>query len=313
MKPRTKKMFLFISMQNVLRKYFSCLSFMICYNSKKYICVLRKLKCEKLVFLVWEEGYIKLIVNNYGYKIVGSKYWVDRTLSTVVIERRVIPKLNGLNTLEKRGKRESNVNTYQNTGIRTLELSGCSWSSMVTLLYPNLTNISLQSRHFRLQERVELQRNEPSKHRCDRTVAAREQQKGQLITLITIIMVISTRAESAVITNPVLNWNYHYISTLILRIGLTRRQEEAMTQHREPSQQSQVKTKRDKIQQSDPLITLITVIVVISTRANIAVKLYSEIGVCCDNIYHMISRARLYKLKEKVMTLFHETSRPNRK
>ena len=101
-------------------------------------------------------------------------------------------------------------------------------------------------------------------------------KKGQVMSLITVIMVISTRAKTAVITSPVPKWNYYYIATLIPRIGLNRGQEEVVTQIRETLRQNQVQIKRDKGRKSDPIITLITVIVVISTRANIAVKLNSE-------------------------------------
>ena len=70
-----------------------------------------------------------------------------------------------------------------------------------------------------------------------------------------------------------------------------------------------IKTLEARVQQRDPLIALIRLIMVISTRANIAVKLYPVPNSYYLNISHISGTARLPRLKEETKTHPNKSTR----
>ena len=122
-------------------------------------------------------------------------------------------------------------------------------------------------------------------------------------------MVISTRAIFAVISYPVIKPPYLRIPSISSRARLLRQQEEMNEHHNESSRQSHVRTKGTRLQQSDPLSALIRLIMVISTRADIAVTLFNILKSYYLNSPHISGKPRLPRLQEETKTYPNESSR----
>ena len=95
-----------------------------------------------------------------------------------------------------------------------------------------------------------------------------------IITVIRIIVVISTRDVTAVISARVIRLHYLDVMSNPDKAGLLRMRGEAATHPNESAQQRPIRSSINTPEQKRSLLVLITVIMVISTRAGIAVNQY---------------------------------------
>ena len=173
---------------------------------------------------------------------------------------------------------------------------------------PNHRRHSWQSSPYKSREVVNAHPKEAKSHSATLSTNTHE---ARTTTLMRVIMVISTRDDIAVKLSANSMPQYNGVLELRQRSRLVRSQEETQTKPNETSEQNRTNNKEVPRKQINSIITVITLIVVISTRDDIAVKLYMNYETILAIKLNVSHRFGLPRQRDEVGYIYNESARQN--
>ena len=181
----------------------------------------------------------------------------------------------------------------------------------IIIIMTKCNEVNIISKHKSGPSKSDLNQTDPRKFR--RETNANTEIHTPTSQLITVIMVISTRVNFAVKTLPGLTPKYAQKKSRSLHASSPTRREEASNESKKTRLREICKVKtKSELKIKTPISTLMTVIMVISTRAGFAVKRQTKLKAGYTDISCNTLTPRLYRPQVKTLTQPNESPRMNR-